>query len=164
MSSPRVRELFDQALCVVNLCGASHPETLTYRPRGKFVYLETDPVLYQVRLAQEDKAALRFIGEHDVQVTYGENLGEPDCPIPLPAFNWKKTRPPVMLDFWRTPFNEACRRFTTIATWHNRGKDLPFREEIYHWSKHLNFMALVELPQKTSQELELGLRLMIRRS
>jgi hypothetical protein len=159
MSNSRVRELFDQALCVINLCGASHPETLTYRPKGKLIYLETDPVLYQVRLEQGDEAARRFIGGHDAQVTYGENLGEPDCPIPLTHFNWQKTRPPIVLGLWQTPLNAACRRFTTIATWHNRGKDINFRGEIYHWSKHRNFLEIADLPRRVSQELELGVEI-----
>jgi len=55
----RVQELFAQALAVFNLCAATHPESLTFRPRGKLVYLETDPVLMQVRLAEGDPHALR---------------------------------------------------------------------------------------------------------
>ena len=159
MSGSRVRELFGQALCVINLCGASHPQTLTYRPKGKFIYLETDPVLYQVRLEQGDEAARRFVGGHDAHVTYGENLGELDCPIPLTHFNWQKTRPPVVLDLWPTSLNDVYRRFTTIATWHNRGKDMNFRGEIYHWSKHLNFLEIVDLPRRVAQELELGVEI-----
>jgi hypothetical protein len=159
MSALRVRELFDRAVCVINLCGASHPETLTYRPKGKFIYLETDPVLYQVRLAQSDAAALRFLGGHDAHATYGENLGEPDCPIPLTHFHWKKTRPPVVLDLWPLRTDVACQRFTTIATWHNRGKDLHFAGETYHWSKHLNFLSVADLPRRTGQELELGVEI-----
>jgi hypothetical protein len=159
MSAARVHELFDRALCVINLCGASHPETLTYRPKGKFIYLETDPVLYQVRLAQGDAATLRFLGGHDAHATYGENLGEPDCPIPLTHFHWKKTRPPVVLDLWPLRPDVAGQRFTTIATWHNRGKDLHFAGETYRWSKHLNFLAVVDLPQRAGQELELGVEI-----
>jgi len=159
LSDSRVRELFDQALCVVNLCGASHPEILTYRPKGKFIYLETDPVLYQVRLAQEDAAALNFVGGHDAHVTYGENLGASDCPVPLTHFDWKKTRPPVVVDLWTTPSRDSCRNFTTIATWHNRGKDMHFRGETYLWSKHHNFLKIVDLPQRVSQAIELGVEI-----
>lgn len=159
MSTSRVRELFDRALCVINLCGASHPETLTYRPKGKFLYLETDPVLYQVRLGQGDAAALRFLGAHDAHATYGENLGEPDCPIPLTQFDWKKTRPPVVLDLWPMREDAACQRFTTIATWHNRGKDLCFAGETYRWSKHLNFLAVADLPRRVGHALELGVEI-----
>lgn len=108
VSSARVRALFNRALCVVNLCGASHPETLTHRPKGTFVYLETDPVLYQARLAQGDEAALRFVGGHDAPVMYGENLGAADCSIPLTHFDWKKIRFPVVMDLWLMSLSDSC--------------------------------------------------------
>jgi len=159
MPESQVRELFTHAVCAINLCGASDPAALTFRPRQKLVYLETDPVLYQVRLAQSDPTALRFLSGHDAHITYGENLGAADCPIPLPQFAWKKTRPPVALDFWPFAGELAGACFTTIATWHNRGKDLNFRGETYHWSKHLNFLSVVDLPQQTSQALELAVEI-----
>lgn len=159
MSKGRVRELFERAYCVINLCGASHPEMLTYRPKGKFIYLETDPVLCQVRIAQGDDATLQFLNGHDAHVTYGENFGEADCPIPLTHFSWKKTRPPIVLDLWPVRIDKRCQRFTTVATWHNRGKDLCFRGETYYWSKHLNFLTIAELPRRTSQQLELGVEI-----
>lgn len=162
LSEQRLWNLFAQAVCVVNLCGASHPEGLTFRPRGTFVYLETDPVLFQIRLAQGDPEAYRFLAAHDAHVTYGENLGAVDCPIPLPYFHWKKTRPPVVVDCWPfrlDEFEHARSRFTTVATWHNRGKDVCFRGETYHWSKHRNFLALVDLPRRTSQSLELAVEI-----
>ena len=159
LAESRVRDLFAQASWVFNLCGASHPETLTFRPRGKLVYLETDPVLLQVRVIEQDPDALRFLAGHDRHVTYGENLGADDCPIPLPLFTWRKTRPPVVLDLWPFRADAGCPRFTTIATWHNRGKDLCFCGETYHWSKHLNFLTLADLPQRTSQELELAVEI-----
>jgi hypothetical protein len=155
----RVQELFVQALAVFNLCAATHPESLTFRPRGKLVYLETDPVLSQVRLAKGDMHALRFLAGHDAHVTYGENLGEPDCPIPLPQFAWQKTRPPVVPDLWPFQEEDNAGRFTTIATWHNRGKDLCFRGQAYQWSKHESFLAVADLPRRTSIQLELAVEI-----
>lgn len=155
----RVEALFARALYVINLCGASHPASLTFRPRGKLVYLETDPVLVQIRLDQGDENAFRFLKEHDVHITYGENLGASDCPIPLPYFDWKKTRPPVVLPCWPFVPERSCLRFSTIATWHNRGKDVCFRGERYLWSKHLNFLAIADLPQRTAQVLELAIEI-----
>lgn len=159
LSESRVRDLSAHALCAINLCGASNPAMLTFRPKGKLLYLETDPVLCQVRLAQEDTATLQFLARHDAHLTYGENLGEAGCPIPLSHFAWQKTRPPVALDCWPFRADRVHRRFTTIATWHNRGKDLCFRGETYHWSKHLNFLTFVDLPRRTSQELELAVEI-----
>jgi hypothetical protein len=159
LSESRVRELFSQAVGAVNLCGASHPNTLTCQLRGKLLYLETDPVLVQVQLAQGNLHTFRFLAGHDVHFTYGENLGAADCPIPLSHFTWHTTRPPVVLDLWPFQPEGSFPRFTTIATWHNRGKDLCFRGETYHWSKHLNFLALADLPQRTTQELELAVEI-----
>lgn len=155
----RVQALFADARCALNLCGASHPATLTFRPRGKLLYVETDPVLVQIQLDQGDENAFRFLKEHDAHITYGENLGAADCPIPLSHFDWKKTRPPVALECWPFVPDRFCPRFTTIATWHNRGKDVCFRGETYLWSKHLNFLAIADLPRRTAQVLELAVEI-----
>lgn len=155
----QIHDLFAHAVCTLNLCGASNPAALTFRPRQKLVYLETDPVLVQVRLAENDPVALQFLSGHDAHFTYGENLGEEDCPVPLPHFAWKKTRPAVALDLWPFVGEQGGTHFTTIATWRNLGKDLSFRGEAYHWSKHRNFLSLVDLPQQTSQPLELAVEI-----
>ncbi|MBM4258856.1 MAG: hypothetical protein FJ147_23505 [Deltaproteobacteria bacterium] len=159
LTEARVREVFAQAVCTINLCGASSPHALTFRPTGKLVYLETDPVLYQVRFSEGDAKAIQLLTGHDAHVTYGENLGEAHCPIPLPNYAWRKTRPPVVLDLWPVQENSDCPRFTTIATWHNRGRDLHFRGETYRWSKHVNFLALADLPSRTAQPLELAVEI-----
>jgi hypothetical protein len=159
MAESRVRDLFAQAVCTINLCGASDPAALTFHSAGKLIYLETDPVLHQIRFAEGDAKAIQFLAGHDAHVTYGENLGAPDCPIPLPNYAWRKTRPPVVLDLWPLQMNTDSPRFTTIATWHNRGRDLQFRGETYRWSKHVNFLALADLPSRTSQPLELAVEI-----
>ena len=89
--------------------------------------------------------------------TYGENLGQPDCPIPLDKFAWRTTRPPVVPDLWDATVNPAAERFTTVATWKNIGKDIRFRGETYYWSKHMNFLRVADLPSRTRQPLELAL-------
>ncbi|MGH7415398.1 MAG: hypothetical protein ACREKJ_14475, partial [Candidatus Rokuibacteriota bacterium] len=89
--------------------------------------------------------------------TYGENLGQPDSPIPLEKFAWRTTRPPVILDLWQARVDPAAERFTTVATWKNVGKDIRFRGETYYWSKHMNFLRMADLPRRTRQPLELAL-------
>jgi hypothetical protein len=37
------------------------------------------------------------------------------------------------------------------------GKDIQFRGETYYWSKHLNFLRILDLPRCTPQSLELAL-------
>jgi hypothetical protein len=37
------------------------------------------------------------------------------------------------------------------------GKDISFRGETYYWSKHMNFLQVIDLPRRTRQPLELAL-------
>jgi len=155
LSQTQLRALYERADVILNLCGAAPPQA-EHRRNGRLLYIETDPVFEQIRAAQGEPQTLDFLSRHDVCFTYGENLGAPDCPIPLSGFAWQKTRPPVVLDLWEEGVDPTCRHFTTVATWHNKGKDITFQGQTYYWSKHVNFLKFRALPCRTSQPLELA--------
>jgi hypothetical protein len=155
LSRARVRALYETADVIVNLCGATPPRE-EHKRHGCLIYVETDPVFEQIRAAQGEPRTVEFLSQHDVCFTYGENLGAADCPIPLGGIPWKKTRPPVVLDLWQERADPACRYFTTVATWQNKGKDITFQGQTYYWSKHVNFLKYLDLPRRTSQPLELA--------
>ena len=156
-SASALEELFERADVLVNLTGATvlRAEHLRVPVR---IYLETDPVLPQIEVAREIPFYVELLSAHTHHFTYGENLGQPDCPIPLEKFAWRPTRPPVLLDLWETPFDPRSERFTTVATWKNVGKDITFRGETYYWSKHVNILRVADLPQRTYQPLEMALQ------
>src|SRR5262249_11250198 len=80
---------------------------------NRLVCSGTDPVFHESAFAQGDEATLDLMREHDAVVTYGENIGDPDCPIPpLPGLK-AKTRQPVLVDLWQAgpPSREE---FTTV--------------------------------------------------
>jgi hypothetical protein len=155
LSCARVRALYERADVILNLCGATRPRAEHRRGRC-LLYVETDPVFEQIRAARGEPQTLDFLSGHDGYFTYGENLGAADCPIPLAGFAWRKTRPPVVLELWEERIDPACRYFTTVATWHNTGKDITFDGQMYYWSKHVNFLKFLDLPRRTSQPLELA--------
>lgn len=156
ISRERLLRLYGEADALLNLCGATalREEHLRCPVR---LYVETDPGYEQIKLAQGDSEAKEFLDAHTHHFTYGENLGKPDCPIPLEHFDWKTTRPPVLLDLWKYCFSPQAERFTTVATWKNVDKDITFGGERYYWSKHVNFLRFLDLPQRTSQKFELAL-------
>jgi len=156
LSRDRLTRIYQDADALFNVCGATKltEEHLQCPIR---VYLETDPVFEQIRVAEGDRQAIEALEEHTHHFTYGENLGQPDCPIPLEKFAWRPTRPPVIPDLWSGPIDPRAERFTTVATWKNVGKDIPFRGETYFWSKHLNFLRVIDLPSRTRQPLEMAL-------
>jgi hypothetical protein len=155
MGEARSLALVRDADMVVNLCGASLPETARDR-RGCLVYLETDPVLEQFRLASGDARARAFVAGHDVHFTYGWNVGSPECPVPDAGIPWKKTHPPVLCDLWNAPPHPRA-RWRTIASYHNKGKDLHHGGRTYLWSKKPNFDRVLELPKLVREKLEVAL-------
>lgn len=108
--------------------------------------IDSDPIYEQIKYAQADPAARAYLDAHTHFFSYGENLGSEDCPVPLSGLAWRPTRPPVVLDLWPEGGDEG-RCFTTIATWENKGKNIEFGEAKYVWSKHVNFLRFLDLPQ-----------------
>ena len=156
LSRERLRDLYREADGLLNVCGATELKDEHLRCPVR-VYIETDPVFEQIRVAEGDHQIIDALGEHTHHFTYGENLGQLDCPIPLEKFAWRTTRPPVIPDLWDARVDPAAERFTTVATWKNIGKDVQFLGETYYWSKHMNFLRVADLPSRTRQPLELAL-------
>jgi hypothetical protein len=150
-------QLYKDAGAIVNVCGATAPRD-EHRQGAKLIYVETDPVYEQLMIARGDASSQGFLEAHDVLFTYGENLGNPDCPVPLGRFDWKKTRPPVVMDCWKAPADPAARFFTTVASFRNSGKDVAWQGETYQWSKHENFLRFLDLPRHTPQQFRMAMK------
>ena len=121
------------------------------------IYLETDPVVHQIRIANGEQRYIDLVAAHTALFTWGANYGEPDCGVPVAPFKYKPTRSPVILDYWDSPCNPAARSFTTIAHWDQSVKDLEYNGERYSWSKHREFLKILELPSRTAQGFSLAL-------
>ena len=158
LSRDRLTRIYQDADALFNVCGATKL-TEDHLQCPIRVYLETDPVFEQIRVAEGDRQAIEALEEHTHHFTYGENLGQPDCPIPLEKFAWRPTRPPVIPDLWSAPIDPRAERFTTVATWKNVGKDIHFQGATYFWSKHLNFLRVIDLPSRTRQPLEMAIEM-----
>jgi hypothetical protein len=165
LSESELARLFQQADALVSLSSPGLPreEHLSIPIR---VYLETDPVAPQIQVAQGDRWTIDLLAAHTHHFTFAENLGAPDCGVPLGHFEYQPTRQPVVLDWWTPEIGDvgngrhrpsASDRFTTISSWQQSGRDLEWQGETYTWSKHLEFLKLIDLPRRTEQQLELAL-------
>lgn len=151
----KAESLLAEADLVVNLCGASRPDSHKVR-RGCLVYVETDPVLEQVKLSRGDAETRAYLESHDALFTYGNRIGLSDCRVPAGDLVWHKTLPPVVVDLWQTQI-AAGDAWRTIATYRNRGKDVVIDGRTFHWSKHPNFEKVMDLPRRTAERLEIAL-------
>ncbi|HZV75687.1 MAG TPA: glycosyltransferase family 2 protein [Conexibacter sp.] len=157
LSVARLARLYEDAACILNLHGGTLPRPEHVATR-RLVYVETDPVELQVQLDHGDAAARELLEAHCAFFTLGTNFGAPDCGVPLPpGFAFKPTLPPVLLDQWELePFGSRP-LFTTVGNWRQEFRDVSFRGEVYRWSKHHEFLKLIDLPSRTEQRFELAL-------
>jgi glycosyltransferase involved in cell wall biosynthesis len=146
LSRDRVRALYAEADCLINLCGATRLRDEHFACPVR-IMIDTDPVYEQIKYARSDPAARAYLDAHTHFFSYGENLGGADCPVPLAGVDWRPTRPPVDPGAWPRP-EGAPPCFGTIGTWENKGKDIDFGGVRYVWSKHVNFLRFLGLPRR----------------
>jgi len=156
LSASELRRLFERADVLVNLTGATvlRAEHLRVPVR---IYLETDPVLPQIEVAKGSTFHIDLLSAHTHHFTYGENIGASDCGVPVARFEYRPTRPPIVLDWWAPTTISPGVSFTTVASWRQSGKDLEWHGQTYTWSKHQEFLKIIDLPRRTAQPLELAL-------
>jgi hypothetical protein len=150
----KAEELLGHADAVLNVAGATRFAEEGLRV-GRLVYFGTDPGHHEIAFAKGDPDVCALMAEHDDFVTYGENIGSPDCPIPpLPRLR-SRTRQPVLLEQWRGG-PPAKKEFTTVGNWKQTGRDIEFKGKVYRWSKHHEFLNFIDLPKRVDQPIELA--------
>jgi len=156
LSAPELGRLLERADVLVNLTGATVLRD-EHRRVPVRIYLETDPVLPQIEVAAGNAFHVDLLSAHTHHFTYGENIGQPDCGVPVSRFPYRPTRPPVVLDWWSPTAVSPGPCFTTVASWRQAGKDVEWQGQTYTWSKHHEFLKIIDLPRRTPQPLELAL-------
>jgi hypothetical protein len=156
LSATELQRLFECADVLVNLTGATVLRDEHQRVPVR-IYLETDPVLPQIEVAKGSMFYADMLSAHTHRFTYGENLGHPDCAVPLSSFDYRPTRPPIVLEWWSPTTISPGSCFTTVANWRQTGKDVEWRGQTYLWSKHHEFLKVIDLPRRTEQAVELAL-------
>ncbi|MBW4459957.1 MAG: hypothetical protein KME47_06910 [Nodosilinea sp. WJT8-NPBG4] len=150
-------KLYREADAVINLCGY-HPLGTEHGDIGCLIYLQTDPMVDQIKVAKNDAQKIEQLDAYDYLFTYGENLGAPDCLVPVERYQWHPTRPPVNLDWWFTSSplpSEAA--LTTISNWKHWENNIEWQGEYYYWRKDREFRRFIDLPTKSRLPIELAL-------
>ena len=154
MSESEIDRLYQEADAFLNVTGAQEirDEHLVCKRR---VYVESDPFASQVRVALGHEPTITALAAHDTLFTFGENLGLPDCDVPVQKFTWLPTRQPVIMDLWRGSL-KGGNTYNTITTWHNKGKNIEYRGETWYWTKDREFEKFLDLPKKRSLSFQLA--------
>lgn len=157
LSEGELRRLYRDAALIVNLHGATRPLP-EHSETDRLVYLETDPVELQIELHHGIRDAVEYLEPHCAFFSWALNYAGADCKVPLPErFHFRPTCPPVVLDFWPSDRNGDSGVFTTIGNWQQVWRDIRFEGERYTWSKHHEFLKVLDLPRRTGRPFELAL-------
>jgi len=84
-----------------------------YRAAQRLVFIDTDPVFTQAKLALGNRKFTARVLAHDLHFSFGERHSSA---VPATPFRWLPTRQPILLAEWRP----SCGRvdtFTTVMSW-----------------------------------------------
>ena len=157
VSEEEAHAVFARADLLLNFHYACAPDLLARFRRTALV--DIDPGLLQFWIAH---GQLR-VASHDVYFSIGETVGEPDSLIPDCGLAWRRIAPPVSLRDWPYAHDAGSESFTTVSSWWGGGGKGEFITDgaglLYENNKRVTFLQFLELPQRTSQSIELALNL-----
>ena len=157
ISETQLLQLYRSAALIVNLHGATVPQP-EHAATGRLVYVGTDPALIELQLHEGSQAAVEFLEPHAALFTWAGNHGQADCKLPVnERFTFQPTRQPLLLDLWCGHDRATTGRFTTIGGWRQLWREIAFDGEVYHWSKHFEFLKFLSLPERSGEVFELAL-------
>jgi hypothetical protein len=155
MTESEILQLYRDADAFLNVTGAQEiREEHMACPRR--IYVESDPFVSQVQVAQGNQRVIDLLSAHDTLFTFGENIGTPDCSVPVERFKWLPTRQPVVIDLWNRSSDTPGVAYNTITTWRNLGKDITYLDDTYYWTKDREFLKFLDLPLRRSAPFEMA--------
>ena len=158
LSLAELHRLYRDAELIINLHGGTTPLE-EHSATGRLVYMGSDPVQVELDAFGGSQKAIDLLEPHVAFFTWGLNYGNPDCKLPwLDRFPFVHSPPPVVVDLWRSEEDPAPEApFTTVGNWRQPWRTVKFQGESYTWSKHHEFLKILDLPRRVGQTFELAL-------
>jgi hypothetical protein len=137
------KALIKSADVLINVSGAlERPQD--YREIPRLVYIDTDPVFTQVKLARGQEDFRRLIGAHDMHFSYGERIAaDASHHVPSTGIEWLPTRSPIVLSEWHpsSPYRDV---YTTVMNWTSHNS-VTYEGQTYG-QKASEFKRFIDLP------------------
>lgn len=143
-------EVVRTADLVVNVSGVLRDPAGLERT-GVLVYVDSDPVFTQVKIARGQRDFRAVVDVHDVLFSFGETLGGG---VPSTGHRWLPTRQPVVLAEWAHALPDRG-RYTTVMNWSSYN-DVEFDGKRYG-QKDVEFRRFLDLPARTAVPVEVAM-------
>ncbi|NND03128.1 MAG: glycosyltransferase family 1 protein [Acidimicrobiia bacterium] len=149
-SPKRVKELIKSADLVINVSGTlDRPHE--YRGSARLVYVDSDPVFTQVKLAKDRKDFKGLVDCHDATFSFGESL--PDD-LQDGIHDWLPTRQPILLEEWRNGLGHRD-TYTSVMNWTSyKPIELDGRS---FGQKDVELRRFLDLPSRVDVKLEVAM-------
>jgi len=150
-SKCRLQEVILSADLLWNFCCTLKPPLLSMFRRRALIDL--DPGLVQVPALSCDFG----LSNHDIFLTVGSNMSQPDCQVPDVGHTWHSFMPFVHLPSWSAapdPGHEAP--FSSITQWTWNKAEIYHHERVLNISKRDAFLRYLEMPRRTGRSFELA--------
>jgi hypothetical protein len=151
LSDKRRLEVIGSADLLINVSG-SLERPGNYRRIPHLIYIDTDPVITQIKIAQDDALFVPRVDAHDTHFSFGEKLSQiaPDT-----GYRWRPTRQPIMLSEWR-PATSRGENYTTVMNWASYAPLI--YSGLTYGQKDVEFKRFLELPKHIAPvQMELAL-------
>lgn len=136
--------------------GEIHKAEEVFSSPRRRLYVDGNPGNTQVFLQQRG-GEYEALDHYNHLFTLGLNIGTDLCRIPTGQRHWHPILRPVVLPMWPTSQDHTSERFTTISSW--KGRTTFQWEGTDSGEKSDSWFKFIELPKKTSQGLEIALRM-----
>ncbi len=131
--------VIESADLLINIsCSLERP--WDYRTIRRLVYVDTDPVFTQLKLAKGQEDFRKLVDAHDVHFSYGERLSEAGLHT---GHRWHPIRKPIVISEWRPSIRHRD-VFTTVMNWTSY-KDITYNGKSYG-QKNVEFNRFLDLP------------------
>jgi len=144
----------EAASLLLNIGGhLTHPG-LKRAPRVK-VYVDDDPGYTQ--LWHKDGLLEGRLEGHDFYFTFGQNVGRPDCRLPVDGIQWRPLLPPVVIEQWPARSTEHD-GFTTVASWRGAYGRVESEGQVFGQKAH-EFRRFAAAPEVIPETFEIALEI-----
>ena len=151
MTEARIKQICKAADVFVNISCSTFLRDEYLQIPAK-VLIDTDPMFTQIQYLSQQMftpgvpGLRQMVDAHNYHFTFGENVNSSDCRMPDCGLQWKPTRQPVCLDYWKPKngFDLSHSSFTTLMNW-SAAKVLKYQNE--EWGqKDIEFKKFYEIP------------------
>jgi hypothetical protein len=129
-------------------CSLRQPLLSKFKHRA---LIDVDPGYLQVLATQYDFG----VNDHQVHLSVGANLPDPDCEVPTLGLTWRTFLPFVYLPMWEAaPDPGPQAPFTSITQW--TWEELSYHGRTLSASKRAAYMRYVDLPNRAARPFEIA--------